>query len=535
MNPDLFRISQIPFYQISDVDLTEYFLKTNGVGHLRSVQSKSLLQAWAAGGLLGAIGVGSGKTLLWALLPHLFGAQKPLVLIPASLRIQVEEMLREYQRDWKICRFPLIMSYSRLSMLDGEKHLNTYCPDLIIADEAHYLRDLDSARTQRISRFLQKYSKTRFVALSGTITKRSIYDYAHLAEWALRGNNPLPRDKFVLAALSRIIDPEETPLDTDWALIKQLYPYDRVEAVREAYRKRLYSTLGIVISGNDGDCDSSILITCDHAVTLSTDIHSLIEVSNIKECDKEGLFFASDIEKWRYQFQLSLGWYYKSCQFNREWLEIRNNWYRECRAEIKRSGRAGYDTPALIEQSIQMGNSVIPYSLKIAWEKWITIKDTAKAPVIIPQWLDRTSIKYLIDQYGEESTIFWYHHTAVANFLREIRGIDVVSPGGKPPLHGKGMTALSISSHMQGWNLQNYRKSVVLEPPANGQAWEQIIGRTHRRGQQADTVEIVIPQHTQVFRNALQKAKRDAKYIQQTEGLKHKFSISDWASVKKGE
>jgi len=124
--------------------------------------------------------------------------------------------------------------------------------------------------------------------------------------------------------------------------------------------------------------------------------------------------------------------------------------------------------------------------------------------------------------------LFWYESRAVAEALKEVRGLSVIDAGQAPPTDGKSRLALSIPSHGTGWNLQAWHTSVVLEPPANGQTWEQLIGRTHRTGQEADTVYVHVLQHTGVFIRSLQQAREHAQYIEQTQGLPQRLNYADF-------
>ena len=102
-------------------------------------------------------------------------------------------------------------------------------------------------------------------------------------------------------------------------------------------------------------------------------------------------------------------------------------------------------------------------------------------------------------------------------------GIPVYGAGHYPP--EKGPTcAMSIRAHGVGKNLQHgWSNQLVVEPPSSGNVWEQLLGRTHRPGQQADTVRVTVYTHTPAFRDAVLKAKKDAHYIQDTTGSRQKL------------
>ena len=67
-------------------------------------------------------------------------------------------------------------------------------------------------------------------------------------------------------------------------------------------------------------------------------------------------------------------------------------------------------------------------------------------------------------------------------------------------------------------------------PPADGAAWEQAIGRVHRQGQLADECEVELYQHTDELIDAFRQAREFASFIEETEGTRQKLSFAsyDW-------
>jgi superfamily II DNA or RNA helicase len=79
-----------------------------------------------------------------------------------------------------------------LSTKKGLNLLEELNPDLIICDEVHYLKAASAARTKRFLRYMRANPETKFVAMSGTVTKKSIREYWHLLKLALPVDCPLP-------------------------------------------------------------------------------------------------------------------------------------------------------------------------------------------------------------------------------------------------------------------------------------------------------------------------------------------------------
>ena len=64
----------------------------------------------------------------------------------------------------------------------------------------------------------------------------------------------------------------------------------------------------------------------------------------------------------------------------------------------------------------------------------------------------------------------------------------------------------------------------MANPPSSGSDWEQLLGRTHRAGQQADEVIVEVFRHTEPFRQAIEKARDLSAYIQSTFGASQKLT-----------
>jgi hypothetical protein len=185
-----------------------------GKAGLWPTQSAALVEAEKAWGLFGAMGVGSGKSVVSLLLPDVFDAKRAALLVPSSLKNQLKTRdFFDYGRHFKL---PLdritVVSYDELSIAAGAFVLDRIEPDLIIADEVHHISRVSAARTKRFIRYLQTHPGTRFCGMSGTITKRSLRDMSHLCEIALRHNSPLPYRWSDLQEWADALDPIRDPI-----------------------------------------------------------------------------------------------------------------------------------------------------------------------------------------------------------------------------------------------------------------------------------------------------------------------------------
>ena len=107
-------------------------------------------------------------------------------------------------------------------------------------------------------------------------------------------------------------------------------------------------------------------------------------------------------------------------------------------------------------------------------------------------------------------------------------GVPVYGSGTNIPAETAHLCGASIAVHGTGKNLQAWSNQLVISPPSSGKAWEQLLGRMHRTGQQADEVHCTVYNHTTFFDKALENAKRDAEYIHATQGQKQRVAYATW-------
>ena len=183
--PGMQRVLSLPVRREESIDLTDKYSKPGETFHLRSIQSQALAEIEKMGGLVAPIGVGHGKFLISALAGTALNADRPLLLVPPALVAQTEKEIQKFQSLCKIPNNLQVLSYGKLSVAAGTALLESVRPDVIIADECHYLRHRTAARTKRVIRYFKNHPNAKFVGLSGTFTSKSLKDYAHLVELAL--------------------------------------------------------------------------------------------------------------------------------------------------------------------------------------------------------------------------------------------------------------------------------------------------------------------------------------------------------------
>lgn len=379
-----------------------------------------------------------------------------------------------------------ILPYSLLSTRDSEALLggdrqnpppnkpaiDGICPDLLILDEAHNVKNPKAARTQRLRRYMHA-RQPRLVALSGTITTKSINDYHHLISMALRALCPLPQSEALATNWSYVLDPEKpggdygnrsasgsktgplTPL-VDWA--REHFPDEEIPSgipgFRKAYKLRLTSTPGVVATG-DAEIGVSLTI-CNSPVPKHKEHEGWPRLKELMD-QVEDLWLTpsgDEIEhgfhKWRYLNELTAGFYYKLRwpeieELMRKGLsedeaetylalalehhEARQEFARALRKWIEYRGHPGMDTPLLV--TANMGQHQDRDVGKALYTAWRTMKDMEfdgmperiSEPVRICDYKIMHAVewaqKLLKSTKGKQGGIVWVHHKEPGAWLYE--------------------------------------------------------------------------------------------------------------------
>ena len=89
------------------------------------------------------------------------------------------------------------------------------------------------------------------------------------------------------------------------------------------------------------------------------------------------------------------------------------------------------------------------------------------------------------------------------------------------------MSSIAVA---EGFNLQSYFRNLILNATPSGLLWQQLMGRTHRFGQEADTVFFTVLTNVAEQMDGLRRAITDAEYIQATTGQAQKLCLADMAN-----
>jgi hypothetical protein len=537
---ELERILALPRRQatVSDAEVAELHAEIclpNGTRRLRPIQALAMAEARRTNGLFGPIGVGAGKSDIALLLPVVMRAKVAVLLVPANLREKVFQqdypLLVQHYRMPRLANAKVqtldsecvlhVHSYNELSSANQHDLLERLQPDLIICDEAHALRHPSAARTRRFLNYFRAHRETRLCVLSGTMTSKSIKDYAHLAWLSLKDNAPIPTKWTVLEEWAAALDsgPVQAP---PGALLEMCHDG---EPVREGFQRRVVETPG-VIATTDNALGTSLIFS-ERAIRAPADVRAALKtMRETWTTPDDGEAFDDILTLHRYARQLAAGFYYRwtwpkgePLQVRAAWLDARKAWNREVANYLTYRAKPGIDSPLLLAKACADGRVA-----SMNYERWAELKDTAK-PEVEAVWLSDYLIKDAVE-WGRESTgIIWYEHASLGAAIAKAGGFPLFGPGADGILKERGTRTIvaSIKAHGTGKNLQCYSRNLVTTAPTSGTVWEQLLGRTHRPGQEADEVTFDVYRHTIEMRAAMTKALRDANYQESTTGNRQKL------------
>jgi hypothetical protein len=546
---DFLRILRLPTKTPQDQavlarEMTEALKAPRGEMSLRGVQALALYELMSEGGLFGPMGVGTGKTLVTLLAAIVADARRPLLLLPAALLQKTIHERAELMAHWKVSTATQLFSYQMLGRESSADWLELKQPDLIIADEVHRLKNRKAAVTRRVARYMADHPDTKFVALSGTVIKNSLRDFAHILRWCLGAENaPIPQKDGELEEWADALDEKVQPLKRvrPGVLVKLAKPEDvsedDVATSRKAFRRRLVETPGVVASLNAEQVDCSLYIEGKvYDVNRATE-ENFDRLRNAWETP-DGWALSEAVEVWRHAKQLALGLHYAwEPRPPEEWLAKRKAWAKFVRDEL--SGSHTLDTEKQVRTAVERGELIDGGIL----QEWKEIEPTFTINPK-PFWHDETALELCAAWLKREKGIVWTEHTFFAQELSRRTGAPYFGQNGRDQKGREidkdesvtGPVIASIHSCATGKNLQyKWHKNLITSCPSGGDLLEQLLGRTHRPGQPADEVEVEILvgciEHVAAWESALAESQMSADMMGQT----FKVSFADKDFPKRDE
>jgi hypothetical protein len=497
-------------------DFTCHLCSGTGRIELREAQAIALREVWERRGLVAHMRVGSGKTLVTLLAPTLLRVQRPVLMVPAALREKTRRDFAVLRQAWHL-RMPEIISYQEMGRPDREFKLINTAPDLLILDEFQGARNWDAAVTRRIERLVQHHAPI-VMALSGTLITDDLMDYWHALIWALRQGAPVPLPR---AETERW----QQALHQGPALRK--IARGALDEIPGGHAEWLRESAGVVTTPGS-DCDAAIEIGI-WAPDTPDPLRKVIEDTEIASMRPDGEL----IDQWELAdclCQLALGFYYVWDPMPPDWwLGPRRAWRAYVR-DVLDERHDRFDSESLIVNALDRGTSPLPpewRSGRALLAAWRDVRDRFE-PNPVPVWLDRSIIKAAAEHTREHNAIAWTRYRA-AGFALDAAGVPYY-PGGVDPESATPGTpiACSIAAHGTGRNMQAWCRSLVLTPPANANAWEQLIGRTHRPGQRADVVGIDVIGTIEYHGAVLGRVTAKARAVSRASGFSQKVVDATW-------
>ena len=546
--PEFRRVRDLP-RRTSDgaalvADLTDALSAPGGTQRLRALQARALYDAMECRGLFAPLGVGEGKTLISLLGAYVLDAKRPLLLLPANLVQKTQRDREAYAKHWLVPRHVRLMSYEILGRAQSASELEAYRPDLIVCDEVHKLKNRRAAVTRRVSRYMHDHPETLFVALSGTIMRRSLLEFGHILRWALKDGAPVPRTHDELEAWASALDEdlsgrpgEELGRLEPGALLDLCNEEELRElpltAARRGFRRRLVDTPGVVASEGGGErVDCSIhLRALRYEVAAVTEQH----FATLREHWKlpSGETLSQGVDVWRHARELALGLHYEwDPPAPDPWLEGRRAWAAFVRETLSRSRTL--DSELQVAQAVAAGK-LSDGGLLAAWK---AIRDTFE-PNTVPVWHDDSALR-LCAGWLRTPGVVWTEHGFFAERLSEVTGVPYYGAQGLDANKRfiddapAGSSAIvSIDANREGRNLQTkWNRCLFTSPPEGADVWQQAIGRFHRPGQTEDEVQVDVLLGCAEHANAFRKALAGARAVQDTTGAESKLLLADieWPS-----
>lgn len=366
-----------------------------------------------------------------------------------------------------------IIPYSLLSARDSSDILNAIKPELMIFDEAHALKNRTSARTKRILSYW-KENHPRCVFTSGTMTAKSLRDYAHLLTMSLRGGSPVPFEAEQVNEWAATLDSEQSadpssgwtkaqtrtgsgPLRPliNWS--NQHFPQTQLghdtQGFRMAFQNRLITTPGVVCAPADA-LGVSLVIANKKADHMSCEGGAQLQQITDRLIQEWVTPGGDEIEHamlvWMWRNQLSAGIYYNqvwpdagqlaeggrmSVGQATELLEkskvhhkALNEYHKTLRHFFSHTQhREGLDTPMLIGKHLSThgaeGLGTLGKDLYDTWRRAKDLDFTGRierdsVPVRVSPYKINRAIEWAKAQ--ETKDIVWFYHNELGQWAHEL-------------------------------------------------------------------------------------------------------------------
>lgn len=537
---DFYRIKKLAKRKHEPIEVQQgltALLKTpQGEQTLRPLQAMALCEAGEKRGGFFPLRVGLGKTLISLLLASVIECKRPTLILPAALIDKTEKERQELSKHWRIFKGIRLYSYEMLGRVQGARSLDIWRPDLVIADECHRLKNKRAGVTRRVVRYMLEHPETAFVAMSGTVMKNSLRDFAHVIGWCLKDGSPLPLQEHTVMEWADALDEKVngfSRLDPgvllEFCEVEDQDPQDELGSARRGFRRRLTETPAVVASSGVEDADCSLYISAlEYDVSPATE-KNFTTLRTLWETP-DGWALSEAMAVWRHARELAIGLHY--CWDPRpppEWLLARKLWAAFVRETLSNS--------RTLDTELQVANAVLSEELDSPeYHAWREIKDTFTINSK-PVWHDTSALEVCERWAQKNEGIVWCEHTFFAEELSRRTGLPYFGSGGLNAMgqrieECRGSLIASVAANSTGRNLQRWSRNLITAVPNGAPQWEQLMGRTHRSGQQSDEVTVDVLFGCAEHHEGFERARAAARMIQDSTGHTQKILTADVAWPK---
>lgn len=483
-----------------------------------------------------------------------------------------------------------VVPYSLLSATDTVDLLRRIDADMIVADEAHRLKNPRSACTKRLLHVIKEREESGrppiFVAMSGSFTTKSIMEYHHLIDSALGDNSPLPRRAGTAYTWGLVIDSGAVPTHglvagamgklINWA--HRNFPSEQqlfasrasIDNARNAYRRRMTTCPGVVATSDERP-NASLAIMNRDVDSHNERLTQLMQKVQLEYETPEGEPIDHAIHTYKWMYELTSGFYNslvwpkteEHARNRKITVEEADSRLTRARSHLKclqryhiglreffKEAPLGLDTPTDVALAISRGSDRVPANLHELWHD-VKAADFQGRPdrLSIPVRIDDFKIKAAVQWAKEfETGLIWVFHHEMGEWLVErlrkegaspvyapAGADDLIEGIGDPGRGGKGdkLVVASIMAHGVGRNLQAFQNQLFVEWPRSAMVAEQTLGRVHRTGQKADEVVAHTLIGTEFDEMNRAATIGDAAYVQHTMGSAQRVLYADYDPIPK--
>jgi hypothetical protein len=371
--------------------------------------------------------------------------------------------------------------------------------------------------------------------MTGTLSRNSIMGYWHMLCWAFPdGGAPVPYKEGEAKMWASAIDnkhrerrPAPGPLGAS------------LQDARQWYRDRLHQTPGVVIvDGDSCDAPISVRLRLAREDAVLDHHYRLFGKEAREEKDvPDGLIVSDPLSRWRIDGQLGTGYFLRYVPPGppAAWRLARRVFAGFVRGVIEESQRTNdpCDTEAQVVRRFVRDGGELPEPIA----DWLAAKaEHGDSFPTEPVWLTESAILSARDWLAEsrEPSIVWCGGIEFAEALATVTRLPYYGREGKEWHTGRGLHAADVGSSLiaswhankRGFNLQPWRRMLLVHPPQSAKYLEQIFGRAHRSGQDREVVIDILATSGGTL-DAFESALAEASFARSTVGMTQKILRAD--------